>query len=246
MKIVFLHGLAASKNFFQQIEKTFSESGAETFSFDLLGFGENKDNGKDFSLKEHLSHINNEISNRFPQEKIFLIGHSMGGILALAWAKENKNRVNKIVLLNTPLFKNKEEAEEIILKSKIGWGYYLLHAPAFSRKACNILCQHNLMRFFKFLKPQYIPDVVFSDYRLHTFKSLSSTFKNIVLETNGLKILSSVFVPILNITAENDLLSSKYIDQKNVITKTLHDGGHYAALKYREEIVAEIKDFLSI
>lgn len=244
MKIVFLHGLAASKNFFQEIEKSLKEFGVETLSFDLLGFGENKDKGKDFTLREHLSHIDNEISKKFPQGEIFLVGHSMGGILALAWAQENKNRVSKIVLLNTPLFKNKEEAKQIILKSKIGWGYYLLSAPNFSRRACNILCRHNFMRFFKFFKPSYIPDKVFSDYRLHTFKSLSNTFKNIVLDTSGLDLLSSIIIPVLNITAENDPLSNKHIYQKNVITEIL-PGGHYAPLQYVNEVVDKIKKFLS-
>jgi pimeloyl-ACP methyl ester carboxylesterase len=217
--------------------------GAETFSFDLIGFGGNKYKGVDFTLKEHLSHIDKEIFNRFPVGEIFLIGHSMGGILALAWAKENKNRVSKIVLLNTPLFKDKEEAKKIILKSKTGWGYYLLHAPAFSRKACNILCQHNFMRFFKFLKPTHIPNVVFSDYRLHTFKSLSCTFKNIVLETNGLEILPLISVPVLNLVALRDSLSNDKIHQKNVTTKTI-PGGHNAPLKYINKVVEEIKEFL--
>jgi pimeloyl-ACP methyl ester carboxylesterase len=243
MKIVFLHGLAASKNFFEEIERSLWEIGAETLSFDLLGFGENKEKGRGFSLKEHLSHINNEISYRFPRGKIVLVGHSMGGILALAWAKENQNRVSKIVLLNTPLFKNKEEAKQTILKSKTGWGYYLLSTPLFSRFACNILCQHNLMHFFKFLKPAYIPDVIFSDYRLHTFKSLNETFKNIVVGTSGLSLLSSTPVPVLNIIAENDLLSNHYIDQKNIITKIL-PGGHLTPLKYRNNVIDEIKKFL--
>ncbi len=245
MQIVFLHGLAASKNFFKEIEKSLNKFGAETFSFDLLGFGENKDKGKDFTLKEHLLHIDNEISKKFPHGEIVLIGHSMGGILVLAWAKENKNRVSKIVLLNTPLFKNKEEAEKTILKSKTGWGYYLLSAPAFSRQACNILCKYNLMRFFKFLKPSYVPDNVFFDYHLHTFKSLSNTFKNIVLNTSVLSVLSSIAIPVLNITAENDLLSNKHIQQKNVMTKVL-PGGHLSPLQYTEEVAGEIKQFFSM
>ncbi len=242
MQIVFLHGLAASKNFFQEMEKSFKEFGARTLSFDLLGFGENKDLGMNFTLSEHLAYINSQILKKFPKGEIFLVGHSMGGILALAWAKENPSKVSKIVLLNAPLFKEENEAEKIILKSKIGWGYYLLHAPNFSRTACNILCQHNLMRFFKFLKPSYIPDLVFSDYHLHTFKSLSDTFKNIVLDTSGLPLLSSISVPVLNIIADNDLLSNNHIAQKNVMTKTLR-GGHYAPLKHLNETVDEIKKF---
>jgi|SRR3989344_3720101 len=245
MQIVFLHGLAASKNFFLEIERSFKKSGAETLSFDFLGFGENKDKGKDFTLKEHLSNINSEISNKFPQGEVFLVGHSMGGILALAWAKENPNRINKIVLLNTPLFENKKEAKKVVLKSKTGWGYYLLSKPNFSRMACNFLCQRNFMRFFKFLKPSYVSDAVFSDYRLHTFKSLNNTFKNIVLGTSGLSLLSLISVPVLNLIADNDLLSNKHIQQKNVRTKIL-SGGHYAPLQHINETVKEIKNFFSM
>lgn len=244
VQITFIHGLAASKNFFNEIEKSLRVFGAETLSFDLLGFGENKNKGEIFTLEEHLSHISVEISRKFPRDKVILAGHSMGGILALAFARENQDRVEKIILLNTPLFENRKEAESVILKSRTGWGYYLLSAPNFSRHACNILCQHNLMRFFKFLKPPYIPNAVFTDYHLHTFKSLNETFRNIVIETSAWPILREISLPILNLIGDRDSLSNHNIRESNVITKVL-SGGHYAPLQNIEETAEEIRKFIS-
>ena len=86
LRIVLLHGLTGSKHFFDGLERRLrnSPTNAETFSFDLPGFGTNRTLGSSYGVSDHLTFVTGSIEKHFPAGPLVLVGHSLGGVLALA------------------------------------------------------------------------------------------------------------------------------------------------------------------
>ena len=247
MNIVFLHGLAGSKRLFANLEKKFADTAdTRTFSFDLLGFGENW-HGKtgDYTVTDHLTFISDKITERFGSEPVAIIGHSMGALLALLWTIQNPQRVTHVVLLNMPFGLNKQELERSIRDQKSGWSYLILAHRLSAFISCTVLCKGGLMTIFQFLKPSYVPREVFHDYMEHSWKSLSKSFRNIILENPGQELIQLIQeIPILNLVgAEDSELSRREIRQDNVTNKAIK-GGHFMILENPQQTSDEIKKFL--
>jgi pimeloyl-ACP methyl ester carboxylesterase len=250
MNIVLLHGLTGSKRYFVDLEtKLKILPNASILSFDLLGFGTDyKNTSSSFSLKEHLAHITNQIQKRFGNESIALIGHSLGGVLALAWAAEHKNQVEKIILLNTPLAQTSEDAQTSIMevpRKFLNWSYLILRHRFFSFLACNILCRLNGMKFFESLKPAYISHEVFEDYRRHSWKSLTKTLEQVFLAIPARAVLAQItHIPVLIISGNQDSeIMRRHPTQPNVTHSELK-GGHQIALENPDQTLKAISTFL--
>ncbi|MDL2310782.1 alpha/beta fold hydrolase [Peptostreptococcaceae bacterium OttesenSCG-928-C18] len=104
--IVIIHGHTGNKMgrnfFFVKMSKYFTEKGFTTFRFDLAGSGESDGEFEDMTLTseiEDMDCIMNHIRNDklVDNENIFIIGHSMGGLLATVKASDHNPK--KLVLL---------------------------------------------------------------------------------------------------------------------------------------------------
>lgn len=108
-KIILLHGALGSQKQLEPLKKAL-ESKFEVFSMDFQGHGTKSESGtlgmEDFS-KDLLDfmHENNI-------EKANIFGYSMGGYVALAFAKEHADKVHRIVTLGTKFHWTKESAAE--------------------------------------------------------------------------------------------------------------------------------------
>ena len=68
---------------------------------DFLGFGlSDKPTGADYGLAAQQQRLSRFVDKLGLQE-ITLMGHDIGGIIGLSWAAENKERVKRLVLMNT-------------------------------------------------------------------------------------------------------------------------------------------------
>ncbi len=248
MNIILLHGLAGSKQFFSSLEDSLRKlPGVSTLSFDLLGFGENKFKGNNFTLEEHLNFIDKEIRTRFSNAPIVLIGHSMGGILALHFATSNRMRVEKLILMNTPLGKNRQDVQSAIKQQKSGWGYWIQEHPLLSHLSCQVLCQAGAMKLFWGFKPKYVSDEVFRDYRKHTWKSVGESFKKIILEQPAFSVVTTLGpLPILNIIGRSDAELSRRSVNVSHVTNIELLGGHYSLAEFPDNTIREIKRFLNL
>jgi len=250
MNIVFIHGLAGSRRFFSGLEGGLSKIlGAKTLSFDLLGFGEQRHAKSNFTAEDHLQFISKAVNTAFGTEPVVLIGHSLGGVLALLWAKQNQERVKGIILLNTPLGETSEEITASIgdlKQSTLGWGYLILKHRFLAHISCNILCRFNLMRLFHFAKPPFVPDEVFEDYHKHTWDSLTETFEHIVIKHPAKPVIESLTqIPILIFAGSNDSALMRVHPTAQNITYAELSGGHFTILEHPEQSLQSIFTFLN-
>lgn len=247
LQIVLLHGITGSRRFFSWLEDKLGLAPifAATYSFDLLGFGDNKNTLSEFTPAEQLRWIEDSISERFPAGKVVLVGHSMGGLLSLAWAADHLSRVSRIVLLNAPLGENREDIVHSLTQDHIGWATLLLKYKPFAHLACVVLRGVHAYRALHFAKPDYVPDEVLLDYTKHIWKSLARTFDGILLGLPGMPLVRRIEeIPILNLTGVDDNeISRRTIDQPNVENVKL-SGGHLMLLEHPEETFTAVVRFL--
>lgn len=245
MNIVFIHGLASSRRFFHSLEKDLkTNENVKTLSFDLPGFGKNKDWDGKFNLEEYLNYISEKIKEKFKDEQIVLIGHSFGGFLSIIWASSHTEQVSKIVLMNTPISKNEKEMAEMFEQDKKGWAFWIDKHPGTSKLLCLFLCQMGFMHLLKFLKPNYIPKEAFLDYTKHTWKSISQTVEILKKYPSFVFLEKIKNIPILHIVGleECDLMK-RHVDGENITRKEIKSG-HFSIFEKKEETTKVIRDFL--
>ncbi len=108
--IVLLHGYLENKcmwNFFIPI---FTQEN-RVVSIDLLGHGKTDCLGYIHTMEEQAELVLTVI-NHLKIQKIILIGHSMGGYIALAFAEKYPSNISKLVLLNSTAYDDNDERKK--------------------------------------------------------------------------------------------------------------------------------------
>ena len=101
--ILFIHGLGASSLVWRDIPQALSEQ-FHTIAVDLIGFGKSD---KPPELEYTIRYFSQFIKSFLRQieikdnEKIIIIGHSLGGYIAAEYAIENKDQIDKLVLIDS-------------------------------------------------------------------------------------------------------------------------------------------------
>lgn len=81
--IVFIHGLGCSKDSFEDVWCNKGLTGLSILAFDLLGFGQSqKPTEFSYSLEDH-ARVCEAVIKNFPEHRLHLVAHSMGGAIAL-------------------------------------------------------------------------------------------------------------------------------------------------------------------
>lgn len=126
--LLFVHGTPTWSFLYRNYIKDLSKK-YRCIAIDHLGFGLS-DKNSDFegSPQKH-NEILTEFINHLQLKKINLIVHDFGGVIALPYAIDNINNINKIIIFNTFLWSNEGNPEVIkidkILKGFLGKFLYL-------------------------------------------------------------------------------------------------------------------------
>ena len=96
--IIFLHGLGGDHRTFEKQHKALNKHFC-CVSWDMPGYGKSKPLDRlDFpKLAQCLSNLISHLAI----EKVILVGHSMGGMIAQTWAAKNQKQCHKLVLAQT-------------------------------------------------------------------------------------------------------------------------------------------------
>jgi pimeloyl-ACP methyl ester carboxylesterase len=100
--ILFIHGIGSSSFTWRDIPDVLSEQ-FHTIAVDLVGFGESdKPQEADYTVKGLSKFVTDFLDTiELKNEKICLVGHSLGGYIALRIAIDNKDRIEKLVLIDS-------------------------------------------------------------------------------------------------------------------------------------------------
>jgi pimeloyl-ACP methyl ester carboxylesterase len=107
--IVFLHGFAESQAIWMDFLHGFPE-GYQLLTLDLLGHGANIEAAPDYSMEAQAHYVAEQLQQQ-GVKKALLVGHSMGGYVALAFAEQFPERVAGLVLFHSTALPDTEEKQ---------------------------------------------------------------------------------------------------------------------------------------
>ena len=141
---------------------------------DLLGFGASPKPWTRYSVERHVAALHDALISFGP---ITLVGHSLGALLAVAYAARFADQVTNIVLIGMPYFGSEAAAYRYLRSGKVKWGF--LYTNVVLAMVTCILTR----RVFGWLLPQIrrdIPREVAEDLVKHTWRSSTSSLWEVV------------------------------------------------------------------
>lgn len=99
--VVYIHGFTCNHSFFTHQFRFLEGQGYGTLAPDLLGFGRSSKphTRKEYSLENYVEDIDTIIADSC-QDKVVMVGHSMGSMLAQEYAARHPERLDSLVLIS--------------------------------------------------------------------------------------------------------------------------------------------------
>ena len=117
--VVLLHGFISNSNYWNKITPSLMRK-HRVIAIDLLGFGNSPKPGRSkYDYAAQLNSIEATLKAANVIEPFTLVGHSMGALLSLRYARQHKERVSKLVLVNMPVWLDYNEAREEVLGTNV-------------------------------------------------------------------------------------------------------------------------------
>ncbi len=191
-KLVIVHGLGEHVGRYDAISKDFNDAGIEMIGFDQRGHGKNstkKGHVDSFNLflKDLKSFVEME-KDEFP---LFMLGHSLGGLIAARYAEEYPNTINGLILSSGAFVSDNVPS---ILKFVVKITSVLFPTFTFS----NGIDPHTLSRNEETVRKYTEDPLVHSKI---SARLASELFKNVQITFEKARSLS---LPILFLAGEND------------------------------------------
>ena len=185
--VIFIHGFMGSPNQFTDLAEAVYNIGCTYMSVLLPGHGGGTDEFVRFGTLDWQRHVQSEIDKiKHDYKKIFLVGHSMGGLLALNASLVKDNNISGVVLISTPL------------------KTYLLNPKSLLRKLRLLLLPKNNEIKSAYIKSNSVAAKKFWHFPLAVKPVMN--FYRLVRQTN--KRLPEVVVPVCMFHSRNDETTS--------------------------------------
>jgi pimeloyl-ACP methyl ester carboxylesterase len=178
--VVFLAGLPATTSYWLDSFDSLAR-GHRLIFVDALGFGRSPWPRVRYSLDDHLDALRRTLEAEGATERVTLVGHSFGTLLAAQYAARHPEEIDRLVLLGTPVFHGEDDARRRIRHMSATAGLFSLN-PVFAREACKL---HEA--FGPLLAPflphlmRGVPASILQGALQHTWHAYRGTLENIVL-----------------------------------------------------------------
>ena len=236
--VVLLHGFLENKSMWEAIAESISKN-HQVVSIDLLGHGKTGCLGNMHTMENQAKMVW-FVLNTININTFVVIGHSMGGYIALAFAELFPKRITKLCLMNSTAapddsekLTNRDRAIKVIKTNQ----------EAFIRMAIPNLFSEKSKSKFK------------SEIELITQDALKMSAQEIIASIQGMKIrkdrtflLKTLKIPILFIIGKKDpaLNYNSLIDQIKqypVVVKEFPDG-HMSHIENKQNLIKTLLNFI--
>jgi pimeloyl-ACP methyl ester carboxylesterase len=175
--VLFIHGITGSRNYFLKKARPLAEE-YRLLLPDLPGFGDSPKPRTDYNIQLFRDTVRNTVvAAGCHQRKIHIVGHSLGGLIALEYAAMYPDHVGRLALVSLPRFHDPEVAHE----------YFWQGSPSYRRLLNEHSLRRNLAQWRRSglgMAVQYMfrfPLSVIRDSRKYTLNSLTSTLEHCLL-----------------------------------------------------------------
>ena len=234
-----IHGIGAARDAWRFIVPEL-RSEFTCITYDLRGHGASPTPGGEFGLDELVADLE-DLRSRLGIERAHFAGHSLGGMIAPAYARAHPERVSTLGLLSTAAGRTEED------RTKLATVYRMLEEDGIPR-ALEVLVD----RWFTDVFARAQPEVV--ERRLaQVVATDSDVFLNVFRIYAGTEMapwLKAIEVPSLVLTGENDggcnprinqFIAAELPDSELVI---LDRYKHAILLEAPREVAAHLKRFI--
>jgi len=237
--VILLHGYQGSWGLWQQTMATLGQH-YRTYALDFWGFGESGNKNQTFAVQDFVSLVN-QFMEQLGIVSAPLVGHSMGGTVSLMVAMRYPERVQKVVVVGSPIA-----------------GSSLYFFPrVFGYRPMGWLTYHNIWiykGFYRLLAPYYSKDPKWADMmdRDISRTTLESFFASIgsLRRTDLRPSLYQINAPVLGMYGDKDIVVDprqwKPLQEgaPNARIERFPQAGHFIMLDEPEPFVEKLKSFL--
>jgi acylglycerol lipase len=141
--LIVVHGLADHSGRFANVAKRFVPLGYAVYAFDMRGHGQSE--GKRGTIDsvscciEDIHAFRQIVSGKHPGKKIFLLGHSIGGTVSVAYTVKHQNDISGLILSAPVMTPGRSFSPAVVAIAKFlakiapGMGIQKISAQAISR-----------------------------------------------------------------------------------------------------------------
>jgi pimeloyl-ACP methyl ester carboxylesterase len=148
---------------------------------DTLGFGFSPKPEIDYTVDDHLDAIHTTMQALILHQ-FHIVGHSMGCLLALAYAFRYPNTALNLALIAFPCYQSQQEAREHIQNSSLFKRWFALNTPL-ARIGCLVMCHlRALLMLIASMFASDVPAVAARDALRHTWASYSRTLQHVIFQ----------------------------------------------------------------
>jgi pimeloyl-ACP methyl ester carboxylesterase len=107
--VVMLHGIGASSSIWEQVIDQLDAG--HVIAVDLLGFGRSpKPKLLEYTIDDHVMAVRRTLKKRLWRKPIVIVGHSLGCLVAIEYARRWPRDVDRLVLCSPPLYTTSQKA----------------------------------------------------------------------------------------------------------------------------------------
>ncbi|SDR78516.1 alpha/beta fold hydrolase [Christiangramia echinicola] len=254
--LLFVHGLSSNLDSWK---KNFEDIAIDyrCIAIDLPGYGQSSRSKTNYSLAEYTD-ILNALAEKMELENVILVGHSMGGQIAMHSVLKYPEAYEKLILIAPAGIETFTEQEATVMKTA--------YTPAMVVNASDeqVLANYK-MNFHSF--PEDAQSMVDDRIKMKSaedFPAYAETVVNNIhamLEEPVIHEIKNIEIPVLMIFGKNDMLiPNKYFHPSESIeslietseekfqdleVKIIDEAGHFVNFEKAEKVNGEIRDFLN-
>ncbi len=117
LKLVLIHGLFINSDCWRE-QLPYFENDYHVLRFDLYGHGRSFKPGKRFTIRNYVNDMTLLLDHLEWKDDLILLGHSLGGMVALVYALENSSSVSKLVIASSYCFVSNEAVTDVLGRVK--------------------------------------------------------------------------------------------------------------------------------
>ncbi|MGI9027543.1 MAG: alpha/beta fold hydrolase [Candidatus Saccharimonadales bacterium] len=140
--VLLIHGLASSGQTWEPLVDVADKTKWRLIGFDLLGFGASpKPLDNSYDVDEHANAILSSLDRKAKKQKLIIIGHSMGCLVAAHIAALRPAMLEHLILYEPPLFADSPEFRSHARRKRLYFAFYeqLLRQPKIMFKYSKIM-----------------------------------------------------------------------------------------------------------
>ncbi len=112
-KMVLIHGLFLNSDCWREQLKTFEDQ-FYILRFDLRGHGRTTKPKKRFTIRNYVDDMYSLLTYLNWTENLYIVGHSLGGMVALVYGLENPSNIKKMVIADSFCFISQEAITDVL------------------------------------------------------------------------------------------------------------------------------------